>query len=103
MSSIELLIRRARRSSGASLREVADRAGTSHSTLSSYEQGHKQPSLDTLERVVAATGHHLELTVVPRYRDQVRRGEELEAVLDLADEFPSEPEPTLRYPIFGRR
>ena len=38
-------LRRARLSAGLSLREVAQRAGTSHATLSAYERGLKSPFL----------------------------------------------------------
>ena len=47
-------LRRARLSAGLSLREVAQRAGTSHATLSAYERGLKSPTLDTFLRIVNA-------------------------------------------------
>jgi VCBS repeat-containing protein len=39
--------------------EVASRAGTSRPTLSAYEGGSRNPTLDTLERVLAANRQHL--------------------------------------------
>ena len=65
----------ARRASGLSQAEVARRAGTSRPTLSAYEGGSRNPTLDTLERVLAANGQHLVVVPDPvftRHRD--RRG-----------------------------
>src|SRR5690348_14066078 len=53
------LIVRARRTAGLSQAELARRAGTSRTTLSAYEHGRKSPSLDTLERLLAAAGFEL--------------------------------------------
>lgn len=64
------LLRRARKRSGLTQLELAQRAGTSQPTLARYESGTLVPRLETLERLVAATGHTLELQVQP----QVRRG-----------------------------
>ena len=47
-------LRDARRRSGLSLRAVAKRAGTSHSTLSAYVYGGGMPSLNTLSRILEA-------------------------------------------------
>ena len=80
-----------------SLRELATRAQTSHSTLSAYESGQKVPSVDTLERILRAAGFALDLTLVPRGAD---RGRELEKVLALAEQFPARHAPTLDYPRF---
>jgi transcriptional regulator with XRE-family HTH domain len=41
--------------------ELARRAGTSRPTLSAYEHGRKSPSLETLERLLAAAGQELEI------------------------------------------
>ena len=69
------LVAQARRASGLSQAEVARRAGTSRPTLSAYERGSRNPTLDTLERVLAANGRHLVSVPDPvftRHRD--RRG-----------------------------
>jgi transcriptional regulator with XRE-family HTH domain len=79
-----------------SLRELAARAETSHSTLSAYETGAKVPSVATLERVLRAAGFALDLDLVPR----TGRGEELERVLELAGHFPARHSATLRFPVF---
>lgn len=39
--------------------ELAERAGTSRPTLSSYEHGHRSPTLQTASRVLAAAGFEL--------------------------------------------
>ena len=63
-------LRTARRESGLSQAELARRAGTSQATISAYESGSKEPALSTLERLLAATGHRLDVRphaeVVPR-------------------------------------
>ncbi|HYF47473.1 MAG TPA: helix-turn-helix transcriptional regulator [Acidimicrobiales bacterium] len=92
------LLRRARDRAGLSLRELAARAGTSHSTLSAYETGAKVPSVTTLERILRAAGFALDLELVPR----TDRGQELERVLELAGHFPARHAPDLRYPPFPR-
>ena len=91
------LLRDARRRAGLSLRELAERADTSHSTLSAYEAGRKVPTFTTLERILRAAGFALDLDLVPRPAD---RGRELEAVLDLAGHFPARHRPTLDFPRF---
>lgn len=63
---METLAAQARRASGLSQMEAARRAGTSRPTLSAYEHGQRNPTLETLERVLAANGQ--ELTSVPRVR-----------------------------------
>jgi transcriptional regulator with XRE-family HTH domain len=46
--------------------ELAQRAGTSRPTLSSYEHGHRSPTLSTAVRILTAADH--ELTAVPIVR-----------------------------------
>ena len=53
----------ARRAAALSQNELAERAGTSRPTLSSYEHGHRSPTLATAARILAAAGY--ELTVTP--------------------------------------
>ncbi len=98
------LLREARRRSHLTLRDLAHRARTSHSTLSAYESGTKTPSTATFERIIAAAGYSLDRTLRPRVRmrDGIERGAELEAVLDLAEEFPSRHGLHLDAPVFGR-
>jgi transcriptional regulator with XRE-family HTH domain len=90
------LLREARGRSGLGLRELAARAGTSHSTLSAYENGAKTPSVATLERILRAAGFALDVDLVRR----PDRGRELERVLELAGQFPARHSPTLEFPPF---
>lgn len=53
----------ARRAAGLSQHVLAERSGTSRPTLSSYEHGHRSPTLRTAFRILAAAG--FELVAVP--------------------------------------
>jgi transcriptional regulator with XRE-family HTH domain len=101
-SRIEQVLRQARRGAGLSLRELAVLAGTSHATLSAYEQGRKMPSAATFLRIIEASNFDLEFGLSPRirYADGMARGDELAAVLVLAGEFPVSAAATLDLPIF---
>jgi predicted nucleotidyltransferase/DNA-binding XRE family transcriptional regulator len=55
------LLRHARRAASLSQTELARRAHVAQSVVSAYESGRRQPSLSTLGRLVAATGHRLVL------------------------------------------
>jgi transcriptional regulator with XRE-family HTH domain len=98
-------LRRARTGAGLTLRGLATRAGTSHSTLAAYEAGRKIPTVDTLDRVVRAAGFELAIELVPNVGgpDRAARGRELAEVLDLAARFPARHTATLEFPIFARR
>ena len=81
-------IARARQLAGLTARELATLAGTSHSTLIAYEQGHKVPRSDTRDRILRAAGWVVDAPAVRRIRHDARgtpRGVELVDVLDLAD------------------
>lgn len=99
------LLRTARLRAGYSLRELAERAGTSYSTLSDYERGTKVPALTTMARVLDAAGFSLEVSLADKTpptrgdRDTRPRGEQLEEVLHLADQFPSRHTREMEYPI----
>ena len=104
------LITSARSEAGLSLRELAAVAGTSHSTLSAYEHGTKVPTVDTLDRIVSAAGFAVDVDLHRRHRGDatLSRGDELAAVLRLADAFPVQTfalgaAPRLDAPVFGRR
>ena len=99
------LIRMARQRAGLSLRELGRRAHTSHSTLAAYEQAHKTPNVDTLDRILTACGFRVDVTLEARpadvAADPVARGRELVEVLELAEMFPARHSPTLTAPKFG--
>ena len=99
----DVLIRSARRRGGLTLRQLAARAGTSHSTLSAYEHGRTTPTVATLERILEAAGFTADVRLEPTaFDDRVERGRELVQVLELAAEFPSRHDADLRFPRFGR-
>jgi len=73
--------------------ELARRAGVARETLSRWESGVQRPSIEDLERVVAANGGVLELRIVPAEH-------ELAAMID--DEYQLGPSERLRG-LLGRR
>jgi len=97
------LIHQVRSRAGLSLRELARRAGTSHSTLSAYEKGRKVPTVETLDRIVRAAGFVAGVELEPDVGgpDRSARGRELVEVLELAAMFPARHAATLEFPRFG--
>lgn len=59
------LLRTARLQAGMSQSVVAQLARTSQSAIATYEAGNREPSLPVLQRLLAATGHQLSLSVLP--------------------------------------
>ncbi|MEM1436398.1 MAG: helix-turn-helix transcriptional regulator [Pseudomonadota bacterium] len=102
ISEVARSLRSARKRAGLSLRNLADRAETSHATLSAYEQGKKNPSAAVFLRILEACGNAVEIRLQPRIReaDGILRGEELAAVLKLAAQFPASAERHLPLPRF---
>jgi transcriptional regulator with XRE-family HTH domain len=100
------LIRAARRRAGLTLRELARRARTSHSTLAAYEAGRTVPSVATLDRIVRAAGFDADVSLSMRVgggpEDREARARELVEVLELAEMFPARHAQELEYPKFGR-
>ncbi len=93
-------LRNARLGADLTLRALAVRAGTSHATISAYEGGRKVPSAETWLRLLDACGFGVDLTLRRRIREVngVSRGDELLAVLELAEQFPARPGKSLRFP-----
>lgn len=60
-------LRSARLAAGLSIAELARRAKTSRAAITTYETGSVSPSLDTAQRVLAATGHTL--VIIPGETD----------------------------------
>ena len=97
-------LRAVRARSGLTQLDLAARAGTSQATLSAYENGSKQPSVATLERVLRAAGARLAVEPVAPRRVMPSRhaGERLADVLALAEALPAKHDPNLRYPRLDR-
>jgi transcriptional regulator with XRE-family HTH domain len=64
------LIRESRQKADITQLELARGAGTTQPAIAAYESGAKTPNLATLQRLLAATGHDIEVLAHPR----VRRG-----------------------------
>lgn len=101
------LLRTTRSLAGLSLRELASRAGTSHSALAAYESGRTVPNVHTLDRIVRAAGFAADVTLERRVGrdgggDRAARGRELVEALELASMFPARHDADLRFPPFGR-
>jgi transcriptional regulator with XRE-family HTH domain len=101
-------LRDARLAAGLTQAALAKRAGTSQATVSAYETGRKEPSVQTLSRLLAATGARLVAEAV-EMRDSrravvepVRNGRILSEVLALAEALPSRHDRELRYPRLPR-
>ena len=98
-------LREARIAADLSLRELAERAATSHATLAAYEQGRKMPSAATFLRILEAAGFAVDIELSPRIRvrDGIERGRELEDALVLAAQFPARHRKTIGFPKIVRR
>jgi transcriptional regulator with XRE-family HTH domain len=96
-------LRDARRQAGLSQAQLAERTGTSQPTISAYERGAKQPSVSTLARLLAMTGHQLEAQPPigapgPTAAELAERGRRLSEVLSLAEALPGRRRHALPYP-----
>jgi transcriptional regulator with XRE-family HTH domain len=81
--NIPLLIRDARRDAGITQAEVARGAATTQPAVAAYEKGTRTPSISTLQRLLGACEHDLELIARPRVR---RAAASLEQVSQLMRE-----------------
>jgi hypothetical protein len=63
------LIRRTRERHGLSQKRLALRAGTDQAAISRIERGETSPSLETIERLMAAMGERLSIQPEPVERD----------------------------------
>lgn len=82
------LLTRAREAAGLTKAELAMRAGTSRPTLSAYEHGRVSPTLDTVERLLTAAGHRLDVRPILRWRQVDVGGNRTAAVPDRLPELP---------------
>lgn len=62
MSRAAEVIREARRRSGLTQTQLAERSGLPQSVISDYERGRREPAFAAVDRLVAATDHVLALT-----------------------------------------
>ncbi|MGA7704353.1 MAG: helix-turn-helix transcriptional regulator [Solirubrobacteraceae bacterium] len=62
------LIKQARHDAGITQLELAHRAGTAQPAVAAYESGVRTPTLATLERLLDACEHDLQLAAAPRTR-----------------------------------
>jgi transcriptional regulator with XRE-family HTH domain len=101
-------LRDARRRAGLTQAELARRGGTSQATISAYERGRKEPSLETLSRLLAASGARLTAapasTAVfrPTKAQLARAGRTLVDVMLLAEALPTRHAPELSFPPLTR-
>ena len=104
-----LEIRQARRRAGLTQSALAAIAGTSQEALSAYESGRRQPTIETLTRLLAGAGSRLAVepgrpAVVPPSASQAAEAARaLSDVLALAAALPTRHEPDLRYPRLPSR
>jgi transcriptional regulator with XRE-family HTH domain len=62
--SPSVLVREARKRAGLTQVDLAERAGVAQSVIARLERGNANPTFETLERVLHAAGHRLELSAV---------------------------------------
>lgn len=104
------LIREARLGSGLTQAQLAAAAGTSQTAISAYENGSREPSLDTMRRLLASAGARLAVVRdessgarEPSRAELTRAARTLVQVLDLAAALPVRHAPELRYPRLAAR
>lgn len=95
-------LRAARSRAGLTEQRLARLAGTTAATLSAYESGRKHPTAATLARLLAACGARLEIMPAPprptSHAELRHAGEQLAAVIALAEQLPFAPPSELRFP-----
>jgi len=99
-----VMLRTARTRAGLTQAQLASLTGTSQATLSQYENGRKDPSTATLERLLAAAGARLVVefdhgtVTMPSRRELERVDRALQDVLALAAALPTRHTAELGYP-----
>jgi uncharacterized protein len=89
------LIKAVRRRRGLTQADLAYRAGTSQPVISAYEHGRRDPTYETLRKLVEAGGERLQLHAVPPKSDlppsadAQEHARRLLDVLSLADAIPA--------------
>ena len=72
--SVASLLIEARTRSHLTQAELAERMGTSQSTIARLESGKAKPTLSTLRKLAKATGTQLKITLEPKARSKKERG-----------------------------
>ncbi len=106
-----MIIRTVRRRQGLTQADLARRAGTSQPVVSAYEHGRRDPTYETLRKLVEAAGERLHLDAAnpgpeePAVMDVREHARRLLEVLSLADAIPVRPRsPVLTAPrLVSRR
>jgi predicted nucleotidyltransferase/DNA-binding XRE family transcriptional regulator len=89
------MIREARRRARLSQMDLARRAGVAQSVISAYESDHREPGLRTLAKLIEATGHQLDVRLIPAPRNRLglpdtplgrRLRQRRRAVIELAEQ-----------------
>lgn len=97
----EMVLTEAREAAGLSKTDLAERAHTSRSTLSAYEHGRVSPTLETVERLLHATGRRLTSTPILRWDEvEVGRGRTASIPDRLPDLSPPDAMRTLTMPLY---
>lgn len=91
-----VLLVRARRAAGLTQTELAGRARIAQSVVSAYENGRREPGVDSLDRLLRAAGFRL--TITRRGPDPARVGRILPQLLRLADSLPKRDRGDLGFP-----
>ncbi len=65
------LIREARRRARLSQADLARRAGVAQPVISAYESDRREPGLRTLAKLLEATGHDLDVQLIPLQRNRM--------------------------------
>jgi transcriptional regulator with XRE-family HTH domain len=87
MMEVSVLVLQARHAAGLTQSELAQRARTAQPAVAAYETGARTPTIATLERLLGACDHDLEMGAAPRVRRGASSLHELAPVIrdDLAD------------------
>lgn len=97
-------LREARLRASLTQAQLAALTSTSQATISAYESGAKRPSIDTLSRLLSATGARLAVVHdgpavrEPTRAELARAGRTLAEVLDLAAALPTRHAPDTGFP-----
>lgn len=99
---VATLLTQCRTRAGLTQRELARRAATSAAAVCMYERGERIPRVDTLTRLIAASGStlHLAATAGPSL-DVHANARTLEELLALADHLPQRSAQNLAAPPFA--